>query len=149
MAADLLAPVDAETLAVAYLKTVDDVTDLVGDDGISTELPRSWVAGDRHVRLTRIGGLPVDAVGHLDRARLQIDAFGADGEDAHAIAGQVLLAFRRLPASAFTYPGAVVTGAAQDLGLSGSPDPDTDAPRYLFGVVLYVHPVPIPEPPGS
>lgn len=136
---DLYAPVDAETLAVAYLKTVTAVTALVGADGISTRLPRDWEPGDRHVRLTRIGGLPTDIIGYLDQARIQVDAFGADEGDAHALAGQVLLAFRRLESSGFSHAGAVVTGVDQDLGLANSPDPDTDAARYLFGVVLYVH----------
>lgn len=137
---DLYAPVDAETLAVAYLKTVSAVTDLVTTDGISTRLPRDWEAGDRHVRLTRIGGLPTDVVGYLDRARIQVDAFGADETDAHALAAQVLLALRRLEGSGFGYAGAVITAVDQDLGMASSSDPDTDAARYLFGVVLYVHP---------
>lgn len=137
---DFFAPVDAETLAVDYLKTVTAVTDLVTEDGISTRLPRDWEAGDRHVRLTRIAGLPTDAVGYLDRARIQVDAFGTDEADAQALAGQVLLALRRLPTADYSYAGAVVTATAQDLGLANVPDPDTDAPRYLFGMVLYVHP---------
>lgn len=137
---DLYAPVDSETLAVTYLKTVAAVTDLVGVDGISTRIPRDWEAGHRHVRLTRIGGLPTDIAGYLDRARIQIDSFGADEEDAHAIAGQVLLALLRLPGSGFSAAGAVVTAVEQDLGMANQPDPDTDAPRYLCGVVLYVHP---------
>jgi hypothetical protein len=147
--AELYAPVDAETLAVAYLKSVADLTALVGVEGISTELPRDWVAGDAYVRLSRIGGTPADSVGHLDRARIQVEAFGATGEDAFSIAGEALLAFRLLPGSSFDYAGAVVTGVDQDLGLSSQPDPETDAPRYLFGVVLFVHPVPTVEPPGS
>lgn len=137
---DLYAPVDVETLAVDYLKTVSAVTALVTTDGISTKLPRDWVAGDRHVRLTRIGGLPTDVIGYLDQARIQVDAFGADDADAHALAAQVLLAFRRLESSAFGFAGAVVTAVDQDLGMTSQPDPDTDASRYLFGVVLYVHP---------
>lgn len=137
---DLYAPVDAEGLAVDYLKSVGAVTDLVTTDGISTRLPRDWEAGDRHVRLTRIGGLPTDVVGYLDRARIQVDAFGTDEGDAHALAGQVLVALRRLPAAAYSYAGAVVTAVNQDLGMANVPDPDTDAARYLFGVVLYVHP---------
>ncbi|MGH9001914.1 MAG: hypothetical protein ACRDYV_02180 [Acidimicrobiia bacterium] len=134
--AELYAPVDTETLVVDYLGTVDALDGV----GISTELPRDWTAGDRHVRLSRIGGIPADNVGHLDRARIQVEAFGATGEDAFAIAGEALLALRLLPGSAFVYAGAVVTAVDQDLGLASLPDPETDAPRYLFGVVLYVHP---------
>lgn len=136
------APVDAESLAIAYLAQVSTLTALVGADGVGDALPRDWNAGDRFVRVTRIGGIPdpLDTPGWLDRARLQVDAFGADGSDAHDLAALCLLALKELPSSGWTFEGAVVTATSQDLGITNAPDPDTDAARYLFGMVLYVHP---------
>lgn len=139
---EFAAPVDVETLAITYLAQVDALTDLVGEDGVADALPREWNAGDRFVRVSRIGGLPdaLDTPGWLDRARLQVDAFGADGADAFEIASIAVRALKELPSSGWTPEGAVVTATAQDLGLTSSPDPGTDAARYLFGMVLYVHP---------
>jgi len=137
---DFLPPVDVETLTVDYLKTVAAVTSLVGVDGVSGDLPRAWNPGERHVRVTRVGGLPTDRAAYLDQARIQIDAFGATDIDAHTVAAATLLALLRLPTAGYSHPGAVVNAVRQDLGLANLPDPDSDAPRYLFGMVLTVHP---------
>lgn len=139
-------PVDAETLVVAYLEDLDAA--ILGGPGptpptipVSTKLHRDFKAGDRAIRLTRIGGLPLaGSRGYVDRARIQVDVFGADEADAAEVAGRALAALQDLPESDFVFSKAVVTAVVQDLGLASVPDPDTGADRYLFGVVLYLHP---------
>jgi hypothetical protein len=133
--AELLAPVDAESLAIDYLNDGGDLAPASG------KRPHDWQAGDPWIRVTRIGGVPNDGIGHLDRARLQVEAYDADEPTAFASAGAALTKLRLLPSSGFEFAGAVVTGVDQDLGMTNSPDPETGADRYLFGVVLYVHPV--------
>ena len=135
--------VDVEALLVGYLTTRAPVVALIGPTGASTSLPRSWTAGDRYVRLTRLGGVPdaIDPSARLDRARVQFDVFGADEADAHAVAAQVLVELLALVESPWRYDGAVVTAVKIDTGLTNSPDRGTDAARYLFGVILYVHAV--------
>lgn len=131
---------DLETLAIGYLADLADVSALLDGDGskVAGRLPRGWQALDRAVRITRTGGTPVDHVGHLIRARLYVEAFGASDLDAYAIAVRVLARLKDLEGQ--TVAGAVFTATDQDLGLRRDPDPMTEAPRYVFGVVLFAHP---------
>ena len=134
-----LPPLDLETLAIEYASARPAILELVGDaERVSGRLPRGWTKGDVAVRMTRVGGMPVDHLGHLDRCRLQVEAFAGDDLEACALAGRVLVELRTLEGQ--KVDGGVVTAVDQDLGLRRQPDPITDAPRYLFGVVLYGHP---------
>lgn len=135
-----LPPLDLETLAIAYLSARPELLELVGGDAerVSGRLPRGWTKGDVAVRMTRVGGTPVDHLGHLDRCRLQVEAFAGDDLEACKLAGRALVELRTLEGQ--KVDGGVVTAVDQDLGLRRQPDPVTDAPRYLFGVVLYGHP---------
>lgn len=140
-----LPPIDLETLSIEYLSARPALLELLGGDGdlVSGRLRRGWQAGELAVRLTRIGGTPVDHLGHLDRCRLQVEAFAGDDLEAYAIAARALAELRTLEGQKVEVGGArgVVTAVEQDLGLRRQPDPITDAPRYLFGAVLYGHPV--------
>lgn len=128
--------VDAEALVVAFLAGQADVAALVGSR-ISTELPPAPTFP--LVRLERIGGL-TGTPAHLDRARIQVEAWGATKGEAHTVAATVRAAlFEELPG---THPLGVVTGAEEDLGLTWSPDPESDQPRYVFGVAAFIHPAP-------
>lgn len=132
------AELDAEALAVDFLKSRAAVTALAPAASIATKLRRGWQAGDPALRVRRIGGLPTEQTAqHLGRYRLQVEAFASSSVDAFALAAAADLELRKMPAS--SYPGAVVTAVRKDLAIVNSPDPDSDSERYLFGAVLYAH----------
>lgn len=133
---EIMLPVDAETVAITALAAGAAGTAAGGK--VLGRLPRGFSAGDVAIRVVRIGGVPVDWVGHLDRARLQVDAYDGSDEDAHALAALALVDLLQLRGQ--TVAGGVVTEVRQDGALRNFPDPDYDAPRYTFGVVLYTHP---------
>lgn len=136
-----LPPIDLETVAIDYLSARVLLLDELGGDAqrVSGRLPRGFQKGDLAVRITRTGGLPVDHLGHLDRARLTVECYAGDDLAAYRLAGRTLVELRTLEAE--NVDGGVVTAVEQDLALRRLPEPTTDAPRYLFGVVLYGHPV--------
>ena len=134
---EVLPPVDAETVAIAALTA--GATGGGGSTPVAGKLPRGFAAGGRAVRITRVGGTPVDHLAYLDRARLQVECYAADAIAAHQLAAGAVVELLGLRDQEVA--GGVVTDVRQDLGLRNFPDPLTDAPRYLFGVVLYVHPV--------
>lgn len=130
---------DVEALAVDYLLAEPAVAALV-DEEVDTELPGDFLKRLPRVRLFRVGGLAGANKGYIDRARLQVEAWGGTKASANDVAREALRALLEAPEAA--HAGAEVTDAAQDLGLVWSPDPDTDCPRYLFGVVLTLHSTP-------
>lgn len=138
--------VDAEAVAVAYLNQDADFLELAGGEKASTNLPRGWAPepdGDPvRLRVTRVGG-PVDfrdPVGHLDAARLQLDAFaGTDGE-ASALCRLAVTRLLVISTSGFSFPGAVITGCRRDQRATRRDDPKTELESYFGAVILYVHP---------
>lgn len=134
-------PLDIETRAIDALAARADVaTRAGGADNVSGRLRRGWQADDPALRITRAGGTPVDHVGVLDRARLQVEAFAADDVAAHDLAAHALLGLRELEGTKLV--DAFVTAVEQDLGMRLAPDPITNASRYVFGVVLYARRLP-------
>lgn len=130
-------PADAELVAIVALR---DNVDALSETTVSGEIPSGWQRGDLHVRVVRIGGTR-DHPGWLDRARLQVEVFAATAIEAHDVAAACLNVLYRLGLGDLAAPaGAVVTGIREELGLANRPDPDTGSPRYLFAVVLTVHP---------
>lgn len=134
--------VDVEALLVSHLLLDVDLGALVGGPGaggrISTELPPEFADEDR-VKVSRISGTEDDGeAGYLDRAIVQLDAYGATKEAAFAVVRQVFRATRAARSS--VHAGAVVTAVERVSGPSWSPDPDTARPRYLLTVALTVHP---------
>lgn len=127
--------VDAERLVAGHLRSVPEVVALVGAR-VYTAIPPEPVFP--LVRLTRIGGTPA-VPAHLDRARLQIEAWGTSKAQARDLAETVHAALYDMPGQ---YPAGMVTAVEDDLGLTWQPDPDTDRDRYLFGVTVYTHPLP-------
>lgn len=127
--------VDAELLAVTGLRATADVATLVATR-VYTEIPPTPTYP--LVRVVRIGGVPTIAQ-HLDPARLQIDAWGTTKYQARTVAATTQAA---LHAMVGVHNEGVVTAVEDDLGLSWSPDPETDVARYVFGVVMYIHPTP-------
>lgn len=132
---------DYEVIAVDWLKDSAEVIAVVPATSISTKLRRPWQPGDVALRVRRIGGLPTEgSAEHLGRGRLQVECFAGD-EDTAARGARLALA--RLRALAGTTDGdVVVTEVRTDLGLANVPDPDSDAERFLVGVVLYAHAAP-------
>jgi hypothetical protein len=125
----------AELLAVTYLRGVAEVTALVAGR-VGTAVPAGPTFPYLVVR--RFGGIP-PVRGHLDAARLQVDAWGRTKTEARYRAATAQAALLAMPQAA--HAGAVMTGVADDLGLTWQPDPEDAQPRYLFGVVTYGHPV--------
>ena len=127
---------DAELVVVTYLKSHDDVTALVGNRVI-TELPAAPIFP--LLRVIRIGGLS-PAPRRLDAAHLQVEAWAATQETARLVAATAQAALWE--AGNATNNGAVITGVDNTLGLSWSPDPPSNRPRYLFSMYVYSHPIP-------
>lgn len=128
---------DVEKLVVAALLEDPDLASVVGTK-VSTELPEAFPDGQR-VRLWRVGGTPADASPEwIDRPLLQVEGYGATKEEAFETISEAIEALHRLAGAAL--PGAVVTRVQRVTGPAWSNDPTTDTPRYLLGVVLYLHP---------
>lgn len=133
-----------EKIAVDFLIASPAIPPLVSTDAlgpmISTKLRGTWDDRKTALRVRRIGGLPTEtAARHLARGRLQVDAFAPDEESAEHLARTADLVLRALPG---TRSGYVVTAVEADLGMRNEPDPDSDAARFVFGVVLYAHGTP-------
>ena len=126
---------DAELLAVNYLRSVGAVTSLVGNR-VYTDIP----AGSAYplLRLTRIGGIPTIPQ-HLDVARIQIDAWGTTKFQARTVAATAQAVMHDAVGA---HTEGVVSNVEDDLGLTWSPDPDTDQSRYTFAVAVFIHPNP-------
>lgn len=141
--AEILPPVDLETVLVAALEQNAALAALVGGVGnaarISTRLPSSF-AKENRVRITRAGGSPVGWPDHVDRAVIQADAYGEDDAGAWAVAAALHVAMVALEGTVVA--GGVLTGVDRILGPAWLPDPDADnAPRYLLQWAVYAHPV--------
>lgn len=129
-----------EELLVAYLRADAGVAALVGTR-VSTQLPKTFKA-EKRIQLFRTGGVPDpgDVPGYLDQPAIQLNTFGATQAEAWAVAAETIRACLAAPHGSFA--GAVVTHARRVLGPIWSPDPDSDPPipRYITGVVLWIHP---------
>lgn len=125
-------PVDAEAIIVEHLTNTLD-------DDVATVVPSTWKAGDRFVRVFRIGGTESgEGAGHVDRANLQLETFGDGDVDAANLYAEMVLALRLAP-SAF-FDGAAVTSIDKSFGPAFNPDNETGAARYLSGWIVTVHP---------
>ena len=126
--------VDAERLVGDWLRSHADITAIVANRVATEVLARPCL------KLGRIGGVPVVRQ-HLDAARLQLDAYASNRGGARDLAVRAQAALHAMPAASHAL--GVVTGVDDDLGLTWSPDPDlNDGPRFVFGVTVYLHPLP-------
>lgn len=125
-------PVDVEAIVVAHLNAelpaINTSTELAG----ALELPL--------IALNRVGSTFVDRqTGRVERVRLDLDARG-DGQaasfDVAQSALEVLLEANDVPV--VTAYG-VITAVEVELGPLRSPDPETDAERYLATVAVFAH----------
>lgn len=130
----------AEKLVIDYLKTVDELTDLVGTKGVST----TKAAPYPRVSVTRIGGGDGTIPHHLDPVRLQFDCWGSGQQqqsqpDTHNLAQVVKAAMFAIVDA--EHDEGVVTDARCVLGPVWQPDPQTNRDRYLVDFLIQVHPV--------
>jgi hypothetical protein len=127
---------DSEAIAVGWLRTWPDLagvkatTDLVG-----------WLAGQRRIVITRIGGTPSLPM-RIDNPRLDVDVYAEDKGAAHDLAQLARAALHELPEGDHTALDAVVAHVNDETGLQWLPDISTSAARYTFTVRLAVHPYP-------
>lgn len=135
---------DVESLAALYLRGLTSVSTLVADR-VYTERPAG--KPDPKVMVTRIGGVSVGNSKWLDEARIQGEAWGTTAVEAYDVAAAALAGLLDMPGLRPVSTGganAVVTNVREDLGLQWLPDMigGDSKPRYVFGVVVSVHPVP-------
>lgn len=141
-----LPPVDWEDLVVEFLNQAPEVLALHAAPAAWTDLPREWAPdpdGDpAALRISKVPSAPLaDARGHVDRARIQIDSFGATPKDAFDLCRAALVAVLRLDVDPWRYPGAVVNTVGETIRLQRRDDPKVQLPRYFTEVVLTGHPV--------
>lgn len=143
--ADVVLLPDAEQIISTYLRSRDEVTDLV-EQRVWTELPGLRENQEEWrfpcVRLVRIGGRPMlDRPLHIDQPRLQLDAWGGP----KATARKVLETCRAVLADAHAahHDGAVIAGVGFG-PFSYLPDQDfTPArPRYTTDATVTLRPGP-------
>jgi hypothetical protein len=129
---------DIESAVVETLNDSAAIQEIAGADCASTELPPD--AELPRIRVALAGGTVVVS-GWLYAPRISIEAWADDKETAFDLisaASSVLLG--ELDGALLTQ--GVLSGFAQETGVSWSPDPTTNTARYLAGFVAYIHPNP-------
>lgn len=128
---------DVEAMLVGYLSADAEVIAAVGADAVSTEIPPG--AAMPRIRLTLSGGDPT-IPGWLHNVRVNIEAY-ADTKPAAFDAIAAVL--ERAEALTNTIQsGIVISVCEQETALAWAPDPLTELPRYIVGIILTVHPKP-------
>ncbi len=135
---------DAVAVIRDYLLAVREVFDLV-EDRIATRSPANPVYP--YITLQRIGGpQPATGTEWIDKARFQVDAWGAQDDEAGAslVIRTVLAALKALRHAEYQHPTAIVSEVDQDLGVTWLPDTSREPaqPRFTFGVIVTLHPNP-------
>lgn len=130
--------VDVEAVVIAHLAADPALLALAVD--VASETPAGFPpAGAPFVQAFRATATSVDpATGHVERAVLQVNAYGASKAGAWDVIAQAYRALLEAPAG--VHPGAVVTEVVRLSGPTWSPDPVTDAPRYTSSFAVTVHP---------
>ena len=88
------------------------------------------------ITYSRLGGIPANER-RLDRARIQIEAWGNNKSDAFASAEAALRAIHLAEGTAIPQFAGYITRVEDELGLLYLPDPPTGRDRYLFAVGIY------------
>lgn len=127
---------DVEAVLVAHVAADADVVALGADS--ATDLPVDFPSsGAPFAQVFRVGGTDV-ASGHVDRALVQVNAYGSSRGEAFDVARACARALVRAETTSFA--GAVVTAVLRLSGPAWSPDPITNAPRYTTSFAVTVHP---------
>ena len=139
-------PVDVEALVIDHLEQDAGLGALVGGTGnaasVATELPAGFPAeGRAFVQVFRVSATEVDPeTGHIERAIVQANSYGASKVEAWDVHAQTHRAMRAARSS--THALGVVTAVERVSGPTWSPDPRTAAPRYTAAYAVTVHPTP-------
>jgi len=128
---------DVEAMLVEHLNSAPGVTELAGAGKVSTEMPADPQLP--RIRVTLTGGSP-QIPGWLHAPRVNLEAFAETKAEAFDLIAAAVEAAEALTDT--IAGGMVINLCEQETGLSWSPDPFTDTPRYLVGLVLFVHPDP-------
>jgi hypothetical protein len=127
---------DVEKALVAGLKVDGGVIGAGIATKVSTELPKGFDSthGEKRIQLFRSTGGDV-ASGVIDRAIIQINAFGATKGEAFLISAVADSALKSLEGTLIDRVS--ISGVDRIAGPGWSPDPETDIPRYVstFNVV--------------
>lgn len=128
--------VNVERIVVQHLLGDPDVTDLLAENGVSTELPPN--AALPRVRITLNGGtIPVR--GWLYSNRITVEGWADDKETAWDVLAAAVASLEGSLDGALV-EGAVVTAVDQESGATWVPDPESRKARYLATVTVTVHP---------
>lgn len=127
---------DIEKIVVDKLNNAASIIDIVGADGVSTELPPNAVLP--RIRVTLSGGSP-QVRGWLHALRVNIEAWGNSKEEAFDLFNEAVYVLEN-EVEGSLYTEGIVTSFTQESGMSWSPDPVTKTARYLAGFVAYAHP---------
>lgn len=136
-------PIDAVTVAVAYLKTCAEVLELV-ETRLSSRLPKTFPDGER-LRVYLVGLQVSEQHGHLQEASLDVTGYAAGPNlepSAFVVAARALAALLAMPDRRPLADGIVCTGARVSLRMVTATDDPTGTSGYRFGVVLSLHRAP-------
>jgi hypothetical protein len=126
---------DAEAMVVNYLNDNATIIGLLGEDKVSTELPAEAILP--RIRVTLSGGQPVGR--HwLKQVKFNIEAWAESKTEALEIIVEASYQLETGLDGAQLEQG-IFTSFEQDTGISWSPDPITNTPRYILGFVAYMH----------
>jgi hypothetical protein len=130
---------NAEAIVSGYLRSVPEVSSLVGTR-VYTVLPRKET--DREfplVRVSRIGGGPTEAPAYLDRALLSVEVWGGTKNEARTIAATIAGALDEI--DGYSTTDGYATGSSPG-ALRYIEDADFEPPkaRYVVDVVAYFRP---------
>jgi len=127
-----------ESAVVDVLLNDETLTNLIGENRVSTELPQQ--AALPRVRVTLTGGsIPVQR--WLYAPRITIEGWAETKAEAYEVATTALSVLETYMTTAQVEEG-VVTSCEMDSGILWTPDPDTKTPRYLGSVTIHIHPNP-------
>lgn len=88
------------------------------------------------ITFSRVGGIPSDER-RLDRARIQIEAWGNNKGEARLAAEKARRAIHLAESTAVSQFAGYITRVEDELGLTYLPDPPTGRDRYIFAVGIY------------
>ena len=129
---------NAEKIVVQHLLADEALTEIIGENRVSTTLPEQ--APLPRIRVTLAGGT-IAVRGWLYSHRIGIEAW-ADDKDTAWNALSAAIASLETGLDAALVEGGVVSAIDQETGIAWIPDPETQTPRYLTTVRVTVHPEP-------
>jgi hypothetical protein len=126
---------DIESIVVSTLNNSTIITDLIGNDNVSTELPPDPVLP--RIRVTLSGGNPIGR--HwIKEARVMVEAWANSKTEALTLIVEAAYVLEtELDGTQLTE--GVINSFEQNTGISWMPDPINNTPRYMLGFVAIMH----------